>query len=442
MRVHHRRPYRAASTLVVSAALLFGCSQLLGLKEDVPPGACKLDADCAPHQVCVSETCTPAGEVAGSGGSSRGGSDGAGAQEPGGAGESQGGTEIGSAGESNGGGHPGGGSAPAGGSASDGGGGNTPECQNPEDCPGTDNECAQRTCDDGVCGVDYEKAGSVVPSQTAGDCQELVCDGKGAVTSRADDQDVPDDGNPCRLDQCVDGVPSHEPEPTTKTCGANGQFKCDGHGVCGGCTKASDCGLDNLCASYACVANACKTTFVPAGEGNLANTPGDCKKNVCDGMGGQTTIADGSDLENDNNACTKDVCTSGVSSHPFESLGKPCGAFSACNNMGSCICSDPASAACPRLGAQCGTVTNGCNQQVSCPNTCSGVNTCNGAGNPNGCGCSPKPLVCGSGQCGGTVSDGCGHTKDCTADCQSICPDNCSTKICMGTGCYCADCNG
>lgn len=442
MRGHRKRSHRAAKGLVLSAVLSFGCSQLLGLKEDVPAGPCQLDADCAPHQICISEICTPARDAGSSGASSRGGSDGTGAREPDGGGEANGGGEASGAGEGSGGTHPAGGSATEGGSANEGGSGATPECDEPEDCPGTDNDCAERTCEDGVCGVDYQKAGTVAVTQVAGDCQELVCDEKGVVTSRADNHDVPDDGNPCRLDQCVDGAPSHDPEPSTKTCGSNGQFKCDGKGVCGGCTKASDCGLDNLCASYACVANTCKTTFVPAGDGNLANTAGDCKKNVCDGMGGQTTIADASDLPNDNNVCTKDICTTGVPSHAFESTTKSCGAFSNCNGMGGCSCSDPASAACPRLGAQCGTVTNGCNQQVSCPNTCSGVNTCNGAGNPNGCGCTPKSVVCGSNQCGGTASDGCGHTQDCNANCAWFCPDNCSTKACLDNVCYCADCNG
>jgi hypothetical protein len=421
-----------------SSALLLGCAQLLGLKDDVLAGPCQVDADCAPHQACVAETCHPEGESGGSGGSkpTSGGAAAAGGQLNE-AGQASGGSESSGAGESNAG-------APSGGGTETGGGtGNLPECQRPDDCVGTDNECAKRTCTQGVCGVEYEKMGVVPSTQTAGDCQKLVCDGKGAVKSQADDSDLPDDGNPCRLDTCTGGVPTHDPAPSTTSCGTTGQFKCDGKGVCGGCTKASDCGLDNLCATYSCTANVCKTTFVSSGQGNLANTAGDCKKNVCDGMGNPVAIADGSDLPNDNDPCTKDVCTAGAPSHPFESATKSCGPYSTCNGAGSCICSDPAAAACSRAGAQCGGITNGCGQPVSCPDNCNdGINTCNGAGNPNACGCTPKTVYCGGLQCGGSVSDGCGHVTDCTADCQYLCPDNCSTKSCLGTGCYCADCNG
>jgi hypothetical protein len=422
----------------LSSALLLGCAQLLGFKDDAQAGPCQVDLDCAPHQLCIAETCRPEGESGGNGGSKTdGGSSAAAGGQLNGAGESSGGTESSAAGEATGGGQT------SGGSETSAGTGNTPECKTPEDCVGSDNECAQRTCTDGICGVDYEKAGVVSTTQTAGDCQKLVCDGKGAVKTQADDTDLPDDGNPCRLDACKDGAPTHDPAPSTTTCGANAQFKCDGKGVCGGCTKASDCGLDNLCATYSCTTSTCKTTFVPSGQGNLANTAGDCKKNVCDGMGSPTAIADASDLPNDNNPCTKDVCMNGALSHPFESATKSCGSYSTCDGAGSCVCSDPAASACSRLGAQCGSVTNGCNQQVACTNTCNdGINTCNGAGNPNACGCTPKTAFCGGLQCGGSVSDGCGHITDCTGDCQYLCPDNCQSKYCMGTACYCADCNG
>jgi hypothetical protein len=406
---------------MLSVTLLFGCAQILGFEDD---------------QLAPSTGGSSNGD-AGSGSSGAPRSNGGDATEPG-AGTSGGepdGVGNGAGGDRN----------PVTGSGA-GGAANPPECSAPDDCPGQDSECATRTCTDGVCGFDYERAGKVLSDQTANDCKRATCDGHGAIVDEPDDSDLADGGNVCMVDSCKDGTPTHDPAPPTTSCGSNNQFECDGQGACAGCTKSSDCGLDNLCATYTCTGNTCQNNFVPSGQGNLANTAGDCKKNVCDGMGSPVAIADDSDLPEDNNPCTKNVCSNGAPSHPNESATKSCGTYSTCNGSGSCVCNDPAANACPRLGAQCGTVTNGCGQSVSCTNTCSGVDTCNGGGDPNACGCTPKAFNCGGLQCAGTISDGCGHTKDCSASCQSVCPDNCQTKICMPSGasgsCYCSDCNG
>ena len=321
------------------------------------------------------------------------------------------------------------------GAPGDAGSGNSGECTTSDDCEGVDNDCSQRTCTNGKCGFDYAKSGVVVEAQTAGDCQKAKCDGKGAIVSVNDDTDVLLDGNVCIVRACKDGVPSQMPAPTTTACGATSQFKCDGKGGCGGCVIDSDCGLNNLCATYTCTGGTCMNTFVKSGEGNLANQAGDCKKNVCDGMGGQTTVADAADLPNDNKVCTKDVCTNGAPSNPPLSNTTSCGTLSTCDGAGACVCSDPH--ACDNV--QCGTITNGCGAQVTCANKCTGVNTCGGTGNPHTCGCTPnKVLDCG-GKCAGTISDNCGNTKDCSStNCASICPDACETKICLDGSCYCS----
>jgi hypothetical protein len=332
-----------------------------------------------------------------------------------------------------------GGDAGSGNPGGDAGSGNAGECTTSDDCEGVDNDCSQRTCTDGKCGFEYAKSGVVVTAQSDGDCQKLICDGKGAIKSIADDTDKPKDGNVCIVRACTDGVPSQTPAPSTTACGSTLQFKCDGKGGCGGCVGDGDCGLNNLCATYKCVGGTCMNTFVKSGEGALANQAGDCKKNVCDGMGGQTTIADASDLPNDNKVCTKDVCTNGAPTNPPLSNTTSCGALSSCDGAGSCVCSDPH--ACDNV--QCGAITNGCGAQVTCPNKCSGVNSCGGGGTANVCGCTPThALNCGA-QCGGVISDNCGNTKDCgSTNCQYVCPDNCSTKSCLSNVCYCADCNG
>ena len=400
---------RGAGLLLLSAALTLGCAQLLGLDQDVPAGPCSTDRQCAPNQRCESGSCRPSGG-SGTGGSAGGsrssggasnlpGSAGLGGELAGSAG-SAGNEESGAAGQRSGG---------------AGGPGIPPECSSPADCAGRDNDCAQRTCVDGKCGVDYAKHGDLASVQVAGDCQKAICDGSGAFTTQADDDEVPDDGKVCTLDLCKNGVASHSFASTTTSCGASSQFKCDGMGVCGGCTQDADCGLNGLCATYSCVAGMCKNTFVGSGQGTLPNTVGDCRKNVCDGMGNPTVIADNADLPNDNNPCTKDQCSNGLPVFPPQSNTTSCGALSTCDGAGNCVCTD--TKACD---GKCGNLKDSCNHQRDCGNPCTGHDTCGGGSVANVCGCDSTPPDCG-GSCSGKASNGCGDTISCVIPCMPPC---------------------
>jgi hypothetical protein len=55
-------------------------------------------------------------------------------------------------------------------------------CLAADACPGSDTACAARTCLGGVCGVDYEPAGTVT-TEPAATCQQIVCDGSGGTTT-------------------------------------------------------------------------------------------------------------------------------------------------------------------------------------------------------------------------------------------------------------------
>ena len=50
-------------------------------------------------------------------------------------------------------------------------------------------------------------------------------------------------------------------------------------------------------------------SFTAVGTPLAAQTSSDCQKAVCDGAGATTTQNDDTDLPDDNNACTTDVCT-------------------------------------------------------------------------------------------------------------------------------------
>ena len=109
------------------------------------------------------------------------------------------------------------------------GGGACVECVSVSTCPGQDTDCQTRTCMSNTCGFDYQMAGTPASMQTAGDCQQMQCDGAGGVVSAPSDADLPVDGNPCTNDVCTAGAPSN---PNTALGTACGQGVCDGSGAC------------------------------------------------------------------------------------------------------------------------------------------------------------------------------------------------------------------
>ena len=117
------------------------------------------------------------------------------------------------------------------------------ECSLPQDCPGTDTTCAQRTCEDGECRVQFAGAGT--------ECVE-------------------DDGSVC-----------------------------DGEGGCVECLETEHCTGDDVCdtAANLCVPPSCQNGELdegetdvdcggpdcpPCGEGDACEQPDDCATGACD----------------------------------------------------------------------------------------------------------------------------------------------------------------
>jgi hypothetical protein len=212
------------------------------------------------------------------------------------------------------------------------------QCITPADC-GAETECKKFTCSgQGVCGRNDPVAGTAMTTQTAGDCKTAICDGQGGTGTQNNDNDVPNDSNACTNDLCSAGTPSHSSAAQGTACGTN--RTCDSSGNCVGCDVAADCGQDTACKVFTCNNHMCGRndpadgTALPAGS----QTAGDCKKVVCDGAGATRVANDDTDVSSDANACTKDLCSNGLASHPNEAIGKACSQNSGvmCDGAGNC----------------------------------------------------------------------------------------------------------
>ena len=271
-------------------------------------------------------------------------------------------------------------------------------CLVPTSCPGQDTECKTRTCTGHTCGFSYQTSGMAVSTQTPGDCKKNVCDGMGGVTASADDADAPTDGSTCNVASCSGGAPVHTPAASGTPCGA--QKVCNGSGSCTGCVMASDCpGAATECQAPACTSGVCGFNYTANGTAVAAQTPGDCKKNVCNGAGGVATIADDTDVPVDGDPCTSDVCSNGTPSNPPAPAGTACTVGgTVCNGAGACAaCVPGTSRFC------CGVKTQACCALFD-PSTSA---VCDPAVQT----CGPQAITHGPGLLGCC----CGTTQDCDA---------------------------
>jgi hypothetical protein len=218
-------------------------------------------------------------------------------------------------------------------------------------------ECAAATCGAGACGFSFQPAGTAVAAQTAGDCRINQCDGGDAIAANVDDTDLPVDGNPCTDDVCVDGAPANPPSAAGTACGVD--LVCDGQGACVDCVTAADCpaAANGECATATCTAGVCGFDYQPAGTAVAIQVPGDCHVLQCDGAGSIVDAVADTDVPNDDNACTADVCAEGVASNPPVVAETGCGAGMVCDGAGACVgCVTAGNCPAPS-NLECGTAT-------------------------------------------------------------------------------------
>jgi hypothetical protein len=374
------------------------------------------------------------------------------------------------------------------------------QCNQPEQCAHLplNDDCQVRTCSAGKCGQDFTAVETPVSAgaQTPGDCKKTVCDGTGGKKDNVDDADLPNDNNDCTKNVCTNGAPSNPAEPLDTKCGAGGLLVCDGNKVCVGCNSDSQCAPDTFCQDNFCdlATKTCKA------NNKANNTPlpaqdqivGDCKQRQCNGTGGIKTVNSNGDLPNDNNPCTRNVCTNGVPSHPLEAINTACTlgndpSAKVCNATGTCVECTNAGTHCPAAGdckspscsaaGKCGVVNDAdlsaCDSQTAgdCQTKqCDGMGNCSKTANANdvgsdniGCtsdscvngsnvytpigagstaagtcdannGCNGKPCAC----------DGLGLATSCKTQTGNVCANGttCVTGFCVDGMCCNSVCNG
>ena len=233
-----------------------------------------------------------------------------------------------------------------------------PACVVSADCQAPLHPCLIALCENLGCNI-VPRAAGPLPTQTAGDCLRQECDGRGKQLGEFDDADTAESDTTCISYTCANGTKKTTFATSSTLCSDHGGRVCDGQGVCVACVGSGDCpGTDSECQTRTCDFNACGASNKLAGTALTQQRSGDCQRNVCDGNGGTTSVADNNDTPVDGNACTQDLCTSGVPTNPFLPAGASCNQDGGikCNAMGQCVaCLSPSD--CPNPGNECKTPT-------------------------------------------------------------------------------------
>ncbi len=158
---------------------------------------------------------------------------------------------------------------------------------------------------------------------------------------------------------------------TGGSTGTGGTGGTGGSGVA--CTSASTCpgGTDTECQQKTCLSNLCGLNFTAANTVlTLGQATGDCKRKVCDGIGGVLDqIFDTDTPADEGNACTDETCVNGIATHPPEPARTACtgaGGATLCNGSSA----TPACVVC-LIGTDCPGNDSICHTRV-----CGNQNTC------------------------------------------------------------------
>jgi plastocyanin len=278
------------------------------------------------------------------------------------------------------------------------------ECETPDDCTVTGTACMEKACNEGMCGLDMLPAGTEVPDEDVpGDCQVAVCDAQGNVAGETDDTDVPDDGEDCTVDGCMQGNPTSLSAPAGAPCMTGGGTVCDGAGSCVECNDTPDCSGGEVCVDNQCVPPSCMDAVLNGDE-----TDTDCGGPVCAGcMNGLMCVID-------------DDCSSGFCDPTNDLCAEPSCMDNFWNGAETDVdCGGPTCPACPDgdACAQDNDCTSGfCNLATL---VCAQPSCSDGVSNGDETGV----------DCGGPTCGDCSNGQACTVD------GDCTSGACVQSVC-------
>jgi hypothetical protein len=173
--------------------------------------------------------------------------------------------------------------------------------------------------------------------------------------------------NRCVAATCSDGM--RNGTETAVDCGGGGCPPCvDGRacvvggdcrsGLCAGnvcveCVVPTTCpGMDTECRARACTSNRCGFRDTTVGTVTTAQTPGDCRRNECDGMGVARPVAFAADLPDDGLQCTVDTCAGATPTFTPQMSGFTCSQSGgiACDGAEQCLAAPLVTATSPADG--------------------------------------------------------------------------------------------
>jgi hypothetical protein len=280
-------------------------------------------------------------------------------------------------------------------------------------------------------------AGTAASNQVAGDCKFKACDGGGGIIDKIDDNDVGNDSNPCTIDGCSNGTPTHVSQ-VGHACSFSGGKVCDSIGACVECLQPSDCGTpaNAPCVVATCSADHhCGTANAPpttdCGQGPSCGAP-TYTAHFQDKCSGGTCVS-GGDQPCFPFLCAQNVCSTGCG-FDFQ-----CATTYQCDeDLGDCI---PETM--PKCSAYCDKIQPACvgaNQQY--PSTAECLHSC--VDLPRDASTSGNTVGCRSAQAGLAISDpgrcpqaGPAGDGTCGTNCESFC--SLASKACVGNNQQFAD---
>lgn len=285
-----------------------------------------------------------------------------------------------------------------------GGGGSSPECSQPEDCPGVDLTCSFRSCEASQCGL-----ASAPESTTCAYNGGQVCDGQGNCVECVQGSDCPQgvcQSGQCAPSSCLDSVENGD--ETDVDCG----------GSCAPCANGLDCLTEDDCISGVCTAGTC---------GPCLNDGACPLDHYCDGGGACQPKKILGDVCTASGQCLSDFCS------PQDGL--------CCDGACNLACEACLFAKTGSANGTCDAVTANTDPDGEC--TDQGVPTCgidgtgcNGDDNAPACKLYPAGAEC--------VPSGCANGQETEArlcDGQGICLSSattpCDPYVCDGNGDVC-----